>query len=122
MTVQLNQIHKGMNVFDSSGDKIGTVDWVKMTDEIPDTPQAEQITTQPGVTRDRTFVDNIAEAFSSDDVPEEVRERLLRDGFVRIDTDGIFSSDRYVLPEQIASVTDSDVIITKRRDELIKPL
>jgi hypothetical protein len=48
------------------------------------------------------------------------RQRLLQQGFVRIDANGIFAADRYVTPEQIDSVTGDGLMLNVTKDELIK--
>jgi hypothetical protein len=58
--------------------------------------------------------------FPSDQVPETLRERLLRQGFLRIDSTGLFAADRYVMPDQIADVSEGRITLRVTRDELIK--
>ena len=120
MTNVLEEIREGMKVTDSTGERIGTVEWVHFSDEDPTTPEAEVAT--PGRTggSDPSVIDVITNAFRVDDVPEELRERLLRRGFVRIDASGIFAADRYVLPEQIDTVGDDEIVLNVDRESLIK--
>jgi hypothetical protein len=114
----LENVREGMKVFDSSNHEIGKVEWVKLVDE---DETGEPIEAGLDAEPDRhSLISDIAEAFSADDVPEEVRERLMHDGFVRIDAEGLFASDRYVLPEQIAGVTGDGITLKVRKDELIK--
>jgi hypothetical protein len=119
MTNPLSHVREGMKVLDRNGDHIGSVDWVKMTDEDPNTVAVEQLTSDEPERRE-TLVDFLAEAFRTDDVPEQLREKLMRSGFLRVDADGLFASDRYVLPDQIAVVTDKGVILDVEKDALIK--
>jgi hypothetical protein len=51
----------------------------------------------------------MAELFGSDDLPGELRERLLMHGFIKIDSARIFGADRYVISDQIASVEGNAV-------------
>lgn len=115
----LTMIREGMPVHDSTGDKIGTVDLVQYgADEDRGRGAAE-----PGDISDRadnSFVDDIANAFTSDGLPEAVRSRLLQDGFIRIDAAGLFAADRYVLSDQIADVSGGRVTLRVSRDELPK--
>jgi hypothetical protein len=53
-------------------------------------------------------------------VPETLRERLLRQGFLRIDSTGLFAADRYVMPDQIADVSEGRITLRVTHDELIK--
>src|SRR5690606_17962526 len=104
-----------------SRNEIGRVDWVQYGNDDPATPDVEARTTE-GVEdqRDDTLLDNIVDAFRVDDLPEEMRQRLLMGGFVRIDSDGIFAADRYVLPDQIAGVADDELMLTVEKSELMK--
>ena len=70
--------------------------------------------------RDDTLIDNIAEAFRVDELPEPIRKRLLHQGFVRLDAAGLFAADRYIMPEQIDSVSGEGLMLNVSRDELIK--
>src|SRR5436305_6129411 len=96
-------VHNGMQVFDRAHNEIGTVDEFKFS-ENEDNPKIE-----PGVIdesdrkTDSSLVDNIAAAFSPSELPEELRDRLLSEGYIRLDTKGLFAADRYILPEQIAA-------------------
>ena len=58
--------------------------------------------------------------FDSDEEPPELQERMLRQGYIRIEGPGITGARRYVLPEQIARVGDC-VQLHATRDELITP-
>ncbi len=72
--------------------------------------------------REDTLVDNLAEAFAGDEeLPEAVRGRLLRHGYIRIDTSGLFASNRFAMPDQIESVSDDCVRLRVAKDELIAP-
>lgn len=120
MTNVLEDVREGMKVVDSSGERIGTVEWVHFSDEDPETPEAEVATPGGGEETERSMLDVITNSFQVDSVPEELRQRLLRRGFVRIDAAGIFAADRYVLPEQIDSVGNDGITLNVDRDELIK--
>ena len=119
----LNQVHEDMHVDDSTGQEIGTVRQVflgSVSDEVnrrgggPATPSVPD-------TRDESLIDNLAEAFSADDpLPEAVRGRLLQQVFIRIDTHGMFASDRFALPDQIESVSEDRVRLRLTKDELIE--
>jgi hypothetical protein len=119
-TGSLRGIREGMKVFDSKQQKIGEVEMVKFGDDDPTTPETEAVDVNP-MDRERrhTLIDNLADAFRTDQLPEEVREKLLRQGFIRIDADGLFAADRYVTPEQIGSVTEDGVTLKVSKDELL---
>jgi len=115
----LRFVEKGMRVFDRERHEIGKVEWVQFGDDDPETPEVEA--SGPSARRDDdTLIDVVARAFTDDNVPDEVRDRLVQQGFVRIDADGLFQADRYVMPEQIDSVSGDGLMLNVTRDELIK--
>ena len=115
----LRSVEQGMKVFDSSRKEIGKVEWVQFGDDDPETPEVEAAGPSD-LPRDDTLIDVVARAFTDDDVPEEVRNRLVQQGFVRIDADGLFAADRYVMPEQIDSVSGDGMTLNVTKDELLK--
>jgi hypothetical protein len=120
MSSLLEQIREGMKVYDRSQAEIGRVEVVKFSDEDPDTPEPEIVDVNP-IEREKrqTLLDIIAALFRDDALPEELRERLLREGFVRVDATGLLQPDRYVLPDQIASVSGDRVMLKVDKAELI---
>ena len=117
----LEKVRKGMTVLDPSGAEIGTVEFVHLSDEDPSTPGPKPVTAGPSTREERpSFVEFFADAFRTDDVPEPLQERLLRHGFMRLDASGLFSADRYVMPEQIASVSGDQVTLAVGKDALVK--
>jgi hypothetical protein len=119
----LNEIQEGMSVCDSDGHEIGKVRQVflgEVSEQTNERGGGPATASAPDL-RDETLVDNLAEAFSADEpLPETLRGRLLRHGFIQIDTDGLFAADRFALPEQIESVSDDCVRLRLPKDELIK--
>ena len=114
------QIRIGMKVFDSERHHIGTVDDLKYPENAiaPDVEPAELDATDE---QERTtLIDAVADAFGREEIPEPLRSRLLRDGYIHLDSKGLFASDRYVLPAQIAAVDAEGVQLNVTRDELIK--
>jgi hypothetical protein len=117
----LLQIQTGMKVYDRNKHEIGTIEYVQFTDEDPDSPGPETATS----TLDKTsaepngFINSIARAIDGgDNLPDELRQKLLRDGYIRIDT-GILKSDVFALPEQVSSVSSERVYLEATREELI---
>jgi hypothetical protein len=49
-----------------------------------------------------------------------LREPLLRQDFIRINSTDLFAADRSVMPEQIATVADDLVILRVSRQQLLK--
>jgi hypothetical protein len=118
-SASLRNVEQGMRVFDREHHAIGKVEWVQFGDDDPDTPEVEA--SGPFGRRDgETLLDALTRAFRSDDVPEELMHRLAHQGFVRVDADGLFAPDRYVMPEQIDSVSDDGLTLNVTKDQLIK--
>jgi len=116
----LEQISEGMKIYDSHQKEIGKVEYVKLVETDPATGQPEAAGLEEVEGRRPSLLDNIADAFRDDDLPEVVRERLLHNGFIRKDADGLFAADRYVLPDQIASVAGDRVNLKVSKDDLVK--
>src|SRR5690606_13775405 len=111
-------IRIGMKVFDSEGHHIGKVDNLKFPENAiaPDNEVAEVDDVVDK--RDDTIVDVIADAFGHEEIEEPLRSRLLRDGYIHLDANGLFASDRYVLPEQIAGLNAEGIELNVTRDAL----
>ena len=120
-TSDLRDIREGMKVFDSRDHEIGTVERVQFGADNPATPGLEANSIE-GMEppRDRSIVDNVLDVFREDDLPKEIHDRLLMQGFVRLDADGLFASDRYILPDQIRSVLGDKITLTVEKSELMK--
>jgi hypothetical protein len=54
------------------------------------------------------------------DVPEEFRDRLLRTGYLKIDSKGLFRRDVYVAADQLAGVDEDTVTLSTTKDSLIR--
>ena len=116
-------IREGMDVEDSSGKHVGEVRRVYFGADAGSTePYSGGAATAPDPSvRGNTLVDDVAEAiFGDDDLPDTFRNRLINNGFIQLDSDGLFSSDRYVMRDQIANVTGDTVHLNVTRDELLK--
>ena len=119
MDILPRDIHVGMKVFDSRHHHIGKVDDFKFSENETD---PGIIPAGVGRTEDRreTLLGSIAEAFGKEEIPEPLRQRLVTEGYVRIDADGLFAADRYILPSQIASATGDELTLNVEKDQLIK--
>ena len=119
----LNEVKEGMHVYDRDDHEIGTVRQVflsAVSDKTREHGSGPATAPDPEWRRDDTLIDNFAEALSPDDpLPEALRGRLLRQGFIRIATAGLLASDRYAMPDQIESVSDDTVRLNLTKDELI---
>jgi hypothetical protein len=119
----LTQAYEGMDVYDRTGDKIGTVEYVYLgaVGEDADTYGAGPATASGPGRRESSLIQDFAKVFSAgDDMREALRERLRRQGFIRIDSTGLFAADRYVTPDQIADISGDRITLRVTRDELIK--
>jgi hypothetical protein len=114
----LARVQEGMKVFDVETHEIGKVAWVRLGEDDPSTPEIESASPAVEV-EDSSLIDDIAQAFRPDELPEEMRERLLEDGFVRLEG-GLLSGDRYILPDQISAVSDEGLILNVDKNELLK--
>jgi hypothetical protein len=119
----LTRIYEGMTVYDSAGEKIGTVERIyfgEVSQEADERGGGPETATSPD-RGESWLIEDVAKAiFVGDRVPEPLRQRLLRHGFIRIDSAGLFAADRYVTPGQIADVSDDRVTLRVTRDQLIK--
>ena len=114
-------IHIGMKVYDLSRKEIGKIDDFKFSENAgdPDVEPADIDGTDQRNRRD-SILGAVAEAFGSEEIPEVLRDRLLREGYLRLDTKGLLAKDRFILPSQIASATGDEVTLNVDKDALIK--
>jgi hypothetical protein len=118
----LNFIREGMTVYDREDDKIGSVERLYFGSGSTVDQDEYNMSVEPGRADlpGNALVDAIANVFDPTDIPQEMQERLLQSGFIRIDGAGLFAADRYVMPDQIASVSDEAVYLRVTKDELLK--
>jgi len=114
-------IHVGMKVFDARHKEIGRVDDLKFSEneEHPETNPADLDATDRRNNRD-SILESIAEAFGKEELPEVLRDRLMREGYIRLDTKGLMARDRFILPDQIASASGDEVMLKVDKDQLMK--
>jgi hypothetical protein len=114
----LTDIEEGMDVFDTTGKQIGKVKYVRFGDEDSSDLNVESAPERHDMPTD-ALMETVADAFTGDnDVPEELAQKLLRYGYIRIDS-GMFSGDRFATPEEIARVVDDHVQLKVNADSLI---
>lgn len=110
----LAQVKEGMDVYDADGDRLGKVEFVRFGDM----DSADPVDTDR-LDREDSLIGNLAEALSTDEeMPDTVAERFLRHGYIRIDSGGLFSDDKYVGPELIAGVDTDGVRLRVTKEEL----
>jgi len=103
----VNKIKKGMQVYDNSGDEIGTVEFIHFSEA--DGGKHPVAATPPQQPTEPDLVDLIRKMFGTDKLPQEIHERLLMRGFIRMDSAKLFGSDRYAMFDQIDSVDSKGV-------------
>jgi len=113
----IEQVREGMHVVDSTGDKIGKVEDIRMGDP-------EAVTDEGNELGDTGFLGDLAQAIGGDerepDVPGPARAKLLRTGYIKVDSGFFAGADRYVAADMIASVSDDTVRLRMPKDRLIK--
>ena len=115
----LSRIEEGMKVYDNRGSEVGTVEFVHFSDANGSLGTGAASTPSGPAASD--LMDILAKVFASDDLPEELRERLLMHGFIKMDSARLFGAERYIMFEQIAKV-EKDGVHLKVADseELLK--
>jgi hypothetical protein len=107
-------VQPGMVVTDGAGRLIGTVELLRMGDTATDTARVEEHPSAAGL------VGQVFDAFvlSEPDVPEPLRSRLVRAGYLKIDGPGLFGTDRYVRADQIDAVEGDTVRLAVSASQL----
>lgn len=115
----LNKIEEGMKVYDNKGGEIGTVEFIHFSEaDGGDHPVAAAPSDEP---TESDLMKVVRKMFGADNLPRELRERLLMHGFIRMDSAGLFGSDRYVMFDQIAKVDARGVYLgVEDTDGLLK--
>jgi hypothetical protein len=120
----LKYVREGMDVFDSNKKRVGTIEdlYLGASSEKENAQGTGAATTPKRQWWDDSLVDDIVQAFApEDEMPEVLRDRLLQHGYIRVNGPGLFAGDRYILPEQIASITEDHVYLNVVREDLIRP-
>lgn len=121
----LNAIEEGMEVYDVEGESVGEVEFVYFG-----TMQAEEGVTPAttagaplDVPQGDTWVERLGDVLeldAPDAFPEVLAERLLRRGFIRVDAGFLSGDDRFIFPEQIATVDEDGVRLRVEADDLVE--
>lgn len=123
----LGQVQEGMDVYDCDDHKVGTVKRVYMgggNDPVDVQRQRREagVADPADTAPTATVFGDLVDAFTAggDHLPDELRQKLEREGFVEIDTAGLFAADRYATPDQIARVDEDRVVLSTSREGLLK--
>jgi hypothetical protein len=111
----IEHVTEGMRVLDASGEELGKVEFMRMGD-----PGA--VTVGADMPREGGIIRDLGEAFGGEgepDVPEPLRSRFLRTGFIKVDGKGWIDTDRYVSAEHIAGVSGDTVTLTLLKDQIL---
>src|SRR5829696_9061742 len=93
----IERVYDGMRVVDSDGRDVGKVELVKMGDPEAETTQGNRIGPATGVTP-------LDSDYNEPEVPQPIRDDLLRAGFIKVDGANLFDTDRYFRADVIESV------------------
>ncbi|MEQ1771364.1 MAG: hypothetical protein ABL879_16165 [Devosia sp.] len=115
-----NTIKVGMKVYDAHHHAIGKIKDFKLAENAtdPDLPPADYDKSTDATVN--PVAETVSNIFGRESLPDAVRSRMLTEGYIEIDTAGLFTGDRYALPEHIASANGDEVMLNVDKDELIK--
>jgi len=120
--LDVTRIKKGMTVYNIKGDKIGTVDYVKFSDENPNKPGADTATAVDTAYENTTdIVTSLATVLDDegDNIPKVLRDRLNHLGYIRLNSSGFFESDYYIPLNKVTDVIGENVHLNTTKEELI---
>lgn len=120
----LSRIRKDMDVFDVNGDKVGHVEDMYFgadTDDPKTYGAGAASTGTPRAVNDGGVIGDLARAvFDDHDMPDTLRNRLMNEGFIRIEPGTLFGSDMFATPDQIVSVSEDGVHLNIDGKSLIR--
>jgi hypothetical protein len=112
------RIREGMRVVDAAGEDVGKVEYFEMGN--PEAATAAGNEPQPSSGLLEAAAESITPGEAEPDVPEPLRTRLVRTGFIKIDGPGLLEADRYVSSERIRDVSAERVHLAVRKSDLPK--
>jgi hypothetical protein len=98
------RVGEGMTVYDREGEVVGTVQVVYFGGASETAVKRELQEAAMSEKGQRA-----GNAFDADNVPEELRARLMRQGYIRLNSPELTGVKRYVLPEQIEGVFTEEI-------------
>jgi len=121
--IDTTRIKEGMTVYNTNGDKIGTVEYVKFSDENPNHPGVETATPAESTEENRLgiikAVATVVSIAEDDNIPQVLRDRLNHSGYIRMSSTGFFESDYYISLDKVISITGENVQVEATKEELI---
>ena len=110
----LARVHEGMPVYDADGADFGSVAEV-FFGGASDTALEEGGTTLAApnspLSRSSTLLGNVTGETAGDDLPDEMVQRLLREGYLRVRRPGLLARDEFIVADQIARVSEDGVYL-----------
>ncbi len=105
----MSQVHVGMRVVEADGTEIGTVEEFQWGDPDAVTAQGQvrDVDRGPIATAARTLG-------GEPELPEEGKELLLRQGYVKVDAKGLFRKDRFAAADRFDRIED-DVLYLREK-------
>jgi hypothetical protein len=119
----LSQVYEGMTVYDVTGRRIGAVEYVYLGELTMAADEYGQgwATTSADGNSEGSLIQEFARALLlTEQVPDAWREQFMCYGFFKVNSFSFLTAGRYVLPDQIASVVNNNVMLRVCRDELPK--
>lgn len=120
----LTRVREGMDVYDRDGKRVGAVDRVYMGsvgDRRVESGAESHAVSEADAPPEGGLAENLMAAFAADsDLPETIRQRLMYNGFMRVDGHGLLGSGRLVERQQIESVAGDRVILNASQSDLLK--
>ncbi len=117
----LKYVHEGMRVYDCDYSDIGRVDRVYLASSSD--PGYEwgkgSVTVRDPTPPQDILLQEATLVFEADNLSEDLRVRLLSQGFLRLSAAGILAADRYVMPEKVDRIHKNRVILKIPRKDMI---
>jgi hypothetical protein len=123
----LNQVREGMQVLDSQGNRVGRVADIRFGDARegpiqrgrgPASAEGEVLGDQASVLPD--FAVGMTGSPDEGHESDLISKQMQLSGYLVVDAAGLFSGERFVLPEQIAAVKGEEVHLNIDREKLPK--
>jgi hypothetical protein len=122
----LGRVREGMKVVDREGNQVGDVKEVRFGDQSATAPGRGPATTegQGEIENDPSGFSDFAVGFGRkpDDEPESdlIKKQMQLSGYLRVSASGLFSGERFVMPEHIDKVAEDEVLLSVKEDDLPK--